>query len=45
MTESKKKPEPTGTDIARKTMTGDLRDAILQIVQTQKKPMLVRVTW
>lgn len=30
--------KPTGADIAKKTMTGDLRDAILQIVKTQKKP-------
>lgn len=42
MTEPKKKDDtakaPTGTEIAKHTLTGDLRDAILQIVQTQKKP-------
>lgn len=37
MTEQKKKEE-TGVDIAKKTMTGDLRDQILQIVQTMQKP-------
>ena len=38
MTEPKKEAPPSGADIAKKTMTGDLRDAILQLVQSQKKP-------
>jgi hypothetical protein len=35
---AKKDAAPTGGEIAKKTLTGDLRDAILQIVQAQKKP-------